>query len=115
MKTKKKKPVMMKFAVGEQVSEMGALRIKEGKVSFRRKAGTALKAVDFRADEIGSQIADALNSISNEIKSTSRKLAPNKLIISLSGTVSGNVGIIWVAKASAEATIEVTAEWNFGP
>ena len=115
MKTKKKKPVMMKFAVGEQVSEMGALRIKEGKVSFRRKAGTALKAVDFRADEIGSQIADALNSISNEIKSTSGKLVPDKLIISLSGTVSGNVGIIWVAKASAEATIEVTAEWNFGP
>jgi hypothetical protein len=99
---------MMRFAVADLTDETGTLR--------RRGAGRgALKIVTFEADEIGKQISSVLSKVSKQIQTASTALVPNRLTIGVSATVRGDVGIIFVAKGSAQATLEITAEWDFKP
>lgn len=110
MKVQNKEKVVMRFAVSESVDEKDAVKFR-GRGNLR--SDNKIISADFDADEIGKQIADALGAISNKIQAKTNTLAPDKLTVSLSGAVSGSVGIIWVARGSANARIDVTAEWNF--
>lgn len=100
---------MMKFAVEDLTDEAGTPR--RGGAS----RGRALKIVSFEADDIGKQISSVLSKISKQIQTTSTALVPNRLTIGVSATVKGDVGIVFVAKGSAQATLEITAEWDFKP
>lgn len=100
---------MMRFVVEDLTDDTGAL--KRGGVPRSR----AFKILSFEADDIGKQISGVLSKVSKQIQDTSTALVPNKLTIGVNATVKGDMGIVFVAKGSAQATLEITAEWDFKP
>jgi Trypsin-co-occurring domain 1 len=75
-------------------------------------AGVEEKAAD-KLREISDAIAEVCRDVSERVRAAVGAAAPDELGLEFGVTLAGEAGFAVITKASAEATMKVTATWKF--